>query len=223
MGMTTIFQTLVNVCNLRPQTQKYPKESDFNWLKKPGKKYYQGQKWITVVLLLTGFILLSGCTNSSSTNVQSSETITAPIAVVSSITTPMPTTIVTTIPSTTIAQIPSPTHRSSSGGTPSAKILDTNTAGNFALVNVEFTNPTDQDLTMTAIVQITFNYKGDNFENGMSSASGVARADIKAHETRLTTAEIKLGSDKNTYYVSGIPVMNKFQYTEMVKNKAASE
>jgi hypothetical protein len=192
--------------------------------KKPTFSNMQG-KWIFAILFLCCFVILSGCTSSSAAQTPAVPATTAPAT---SITTLQPTTatvtaVTTTLPTTiptTIKVTPSAT----TGEKPSVKILETNPAGSTALVNVEFKNPTDEDLTMTAIVQVTYQYGGGmaNVQQGRSSSSGMARADVAAHDTRMTTVEVMLGGYGDAY-VNGMATLTNFQYTKMVKNKAVSE
>jgi hypothetical protein len=208
------------------QDVSFPKETGINRLMIAGGCMIR-QKWIPVTLLLMGLVILAGCTTSSTTNIPPPVTTlssTPATSIAISPVTTVPATIVTTIPPTIITTTPNPTHSQESGEKPSVKILETNPAGTEALVNVEFTNPTDEDLTMTAIVQVTYQYGGgmSGAQQGRSSSSGMARADVSAHDKRMTTVEVILGGYGDAY-VNGMATLSNFQYTKMVKNKAVSE
>jgi len=187
----------------------------------------KGLFFITLVVLFC-LAAFSGCTGPSASAATVTAAPSATPAILTPVATTIPTAVITTTPATTpattVPQTTQTTKPSSTGEKPTVKILETNPAGNIAMVNVEFTNPTDEDLTMTAILQVTYQYGGGGtgVQQGRSSSSGMAQADVAAHDKRLATAKIELGGFGSAY-VDGMATLSNFQYTKVVKNKAGTE
>lgn len=178
-------------------------------------------KWILFIAILCISVMVSGCTNTSSSQISATATTPSPEPASTSVVLPptiVTTTIVTTVLPTTVPVTTKSLQSSATGVKPTVKILETNPAGNQALVNVEFTNPTDEDLSMTAIVQVTYQYGGgiSGQQQGRSSASGVAQADVPAGGKMLTTAKIDMAGYGETY-VDGMATLSNFQYSKVVK------
>jgi|WetSurMetagenome_2_1015567.scaffolds.fasta_scaffold14450_5 hypothetical protein len=100
---------------------------------------------------------------------------------------------------------------------PSAKVVDTTPASNQILVSVQFSNPGQDDLTMTAVVVCPYQYGGGKLGSGTASGSGVARADVAAGGRVVTLVTIVLPDEIGTVYVSAIPTLSNFQYSNVVK------
>jgi len=100
---------------------------------------------------------------------------------------------------------------------PSVKVIDTTPASNQILVNVEFSNPGQDDLTMTAVVVCPYQYGGGKLGSGTASGSGVARAEVPAGGRVRTIVTIILPDDIGTVYVGATPTLSNFQYSKVVQ------
>jgi hypothetical protein len=99
---------------------------------------------------------------------------------------------------------------------PSVKVVDTTPASNQILVSVQFVNPTQDDLTMTAVVVCPYQYGGGKLGSGTSSGSGVAQADVPAGGRVLTIVTIGLSNEIGTVYVGATPTLSNFRFSKTV-------
>jgi hypothetical protein len=100
---------------------------------------------------------------------------------------------------------------------PSVKVIDTTPASNQILVSVEFFNPGQDDLSMTAVVVCPYQYGGGNLGSGTASGSGIARAEVPAGGRQQTIVTIVLPDEIGTVYVGATPTLSNFQYSKVAR------
>jgi hypothetical protein len=99
---------------------------------------------------------------------------------------------------------------------PSVKVVDTTPASNQILVSVQFVNPTQDDLTMTAVIVCPYQYGGGKLGSGTSSGSGIAQADVGAGGRVQTIVTIGLPDEIGTVYVGATPTITNFRFSKTV-------
>ncbi len=91
---------------------------------------------------------------------------------------------------------------------PTARITGYNTAGSQIIVNVEFINPSAQDLLISAYIQCGYTYIDDRSESRVGSIAGsMATADVPGGSRVTDTVESSLASGYS--YMYSIPVVSQ--------------
>jgi hypothetical protein len=91
---------------------------------------------------------------------------------------------------------------------PTARIIGYNPAGSQILVNVEFINPSSEDLLMSAFIRCGYTYIDDRSESRVGSvAEGILTADVPSGKRVTDTMELSLASGYSYTYT--IPVISQ--------------
>jgi hypothetical protein len=105
---------------------------------------------------------------------------------------------------------------------PSAKIINSVSSADAIIVNVEFSNPTQDDLFMTATVLCTYTYTATADEPGQGGRNptmGTATAKVPAGGRVISNAELPMKSKSNSL-AAAAPTITDFKFSKVVKNNA---
>jgi|GEM_PF-6106976 len=96
---------------------------------------------------------------------------------------------------------------------PTVTVVGTTPSASRILVTVEFFNPGQDELTMTARVVCSYQYSGGNLGPGTASGSATAQAVVPAGGRKQVTETIVLPEGIGTVSVSSTPTLSDFQYS----------
>jgi hypothetical protein len=99
---------------------------------------------------------------------------------------------------------------------PSATIVNSVSGGDVLIVNVEFSNPTQDDLFMTAAIQGVYAYRNEN-GGGNNPTMGTASGKVPAGGRTIFVAELPMMTKSNAYS-STAPTITDFKFSKVVKN-----
>ncbi len=99
---------------------------------------------------------------------------------------------------------------------PSATIVDAVSGGDVIIANVEFYNPTQDDLFMTATVQGVYSYR-DESGSGNNPTMGTASGKVPAGGRAIFVAELPMRTKANALS-STAPIIIDFKFSKVIKN-----
>ncbi|MDO9324393.1 MAG: hypothetical protein Q7T80_05470 [Methanoregula sp.] len=99
---------------------------------------------------------------------------------------------------------------------PSATIVNAVSGGDVIIANVEFSNPTQDDLFMTATVQGIYSYRDEN-GSGNNPTIGTASGKVPAGGLAIFVAELPMRTKSNALS-SAAPTIIDFKFSKVIKN-----